>query len=168
MTGGANKGILVAPGLDWDGWSSGHQGRGALVSRHYNFQVSFSQNQHPKAEVKLRPWFNMKPYLCSEQWLIHRSNSILRLLSAQPGVNHEWFCVKFFVEVGGVLLLLVDHCNTLPQRCKTINQVNNAGRPPVAKNPDIVLKELTWRQTKSKTKDWGKIHSGSGILAVGF
>ena len=39
VTGGANKGILVAAGLDWDGWSSGHQGRGALVSRHYNFQV---------------------------------------------------------------------------------------------------------------------------------
>ena len=30
MTGGANKGILVAPGLDWDGWSSGHQGRGGF------------------------------------------------------------------------------------------------------------------------------------------
>ena len=27
VTGGANKGILVTPGLDWDGWSSGHQGR---------------------------------------------------------------------------------------------------------------------------------------------
>ena len=145
------------------------KGGGALVSRHNNFQVSFSQNQHPMAEVKLRPWFNMKPHLCSEEWLIHHSNSILRLLSAQPGVNHEWFCVRFFVEVGGVLLLLVDHCNTLPQRCKTINQVNNAGRPPVAKNPDIVLKNWLgdWEQNQGLRKNtFWQWHSSSGILAV--